>query len=41
MFGQWPGDLEKMPVSEFRMLRNYYLAVKDMEKGEDSPPDLN
>lgn len=41
MFGQWPSSLRRMPVSEFRMLRDYYLAVKEAEKGEDeSPPDL-
>ena len=40
MFGGWPHDLNRLPLSEYKTLERYYFAVKDAEKkGRDGDDD--
>jgi hypothetical protein len=39
MFHGWPHDLDRLPMSRFRVLERYYWAVKDAEKKAANPED--
>ena len=39
MFGGWPHELLTLPVSEFKVLTNYYFAVKSAESAAHSEGD--
>lgn len=38
MFGGWPHELLALPLSEYRRLQRYYLAVK---RAENKPSTLS
>lgn len=39
MFGGWPHELLRLPVTEYRMLVNYFLAVKARDNSAQESPD--